>query len=424
MPVWDGLLDNMAKLSLVFPRWRRLRLCICVAILSVIGFLVSMSSKPKDDPCTNRDCPIREFGDTGKTILWYFVPRYVLDSPERVPLRRCPELGCYVTTNRRYLPHAHAVLLSAQQILGNSQPVRYRDQVWVYHNNEPMYLFYENLIEEFRRPQWRSAFNWTMDFRHDSDLQRPYSQLRTRSSTVNRDYSTIVQKKTKLVAWAVSNCIDVSGRLSYAHELQKYIPVDIYGRCGSGAFSRSTPEEWNDYLNSTYKFYLSFESSFCKDYISEKFFNNFNLDLVTVARGGGNYTRDVPRGTYINTADFKSPKELADHLLYLHNNHDKYIEILKRKQRYFYTTEAYYFTTQTDILHPFSERYVEHYYEEKPMCQLCSRLHNLSGYSKTIPDIVPWIKLGKCSSSGDLPVTYFLYVLSFVLTLTVMTGIR
>jgi hypothetical protein len=41
------------------------------------------------------------------------------------------------------------------------------------------------------------------------------------------NYST---NKTKKIAWFVSNCHPKNERLKYAHELQKYIQVDIYGR--------------------------------------------------------------------------------------------------------------------------------------------------------------------------------------------------
>ena len=42
---------------------------------------------------------------------------------------------------------------------------------------------------------------------------------------------TVIQNKTKLVAWVVANC--GGGRARYAEELKKHIPVDIYGKCSS-----------------------------------------------------------------------------------------------------------------------------------------------------------------------------------------------
>ena len=43
-----------------------------------------------------------------------------------------------------------------------------------------------------------------------------------------------------------------------------------------------------DILNTTYKFYLAFENEICQEYITEKFFENFDYDVLLVSRG------DVP----------------------------------------------------------------------------------------------------------------------------------
>ena len=72
----------------------------------------------------------------------------------------------------------------------------------------------------------------------------------------------------------MTNCNDRNGRWQYAHELQKYIPVDIYGACGTKTCPRSTANKCFDMLHTDYKFYLAFENSNCKDYITEKFFLN------------------------------------------------------------------------------------------------------------------------------------------------------
>jgi hypothetical protein len=121
----------------------------------------------------------------------------------------------------------------------------------------------------------------------------------------NENVKTIKQEKnyaankTKQVAWFVSNCgaryshlfsyeirqsLDFeqriyffffrNGRLNYARELGKYINVDIYGACGSKRCARSSADKCFSLLDKEYKFYLAFENSNCKNYITEKFFVN------------------------------------------------------------------------------------------------------------------------------------------------------
>ena len=64
-----------------------------------------------------------------------------------------------------------------------------------------------------------------------------------------------------------------NGRLEYARELSKYISVDIYGSCSNKTCPRTNSKCFS-MLDTDYKFYLAFENSNCRDYITEKFFVN------------------------------------------------------------------------------------------------------------------------------------------------------
>lgn len=82
----------------------------------------------------------------------------------------------------------------------------------------------------------------------------------------------IVRGKSKLVTWFVSNCYAKSGRMEYVQELSEHIGVDVYGKCGTSSCDRGR-NCFGDVIEPNYFFYLSFENSFCDDYVTEKLMN-------------------------------------------------------------------------------------------------------------------------------------------------------
>ena len=141
--------------------------------------------------------------------------------------------------------------------------------------------------------------------------------------------------KNKLVAWFVSHCNTSSDRESYVKELQKYIPVDIYGACGPlNCSGKKMNEKCYRMLERDYKFYLSFENSICKDYVTEKIGIILNYDIIPVTLGGANYSVMVPPNSYINALDFSSPRQLAQYLKYLAKNQKEYLKYFEWKAVY------------------------------------------------------------------------------------------
>nr|KAG5685560.1 hypothetical protein BaRGS_032422 [Batillaria attramentaria] len=185
--------------------------------------------------------------------------------------------------------------------------------------------------------------------------------------------------KTKNAAWFVSNCNrPESKRKEYAEELSKFIDVDIYGRCGPLDCPKENQSQCINLLNSTYRYYLAFENSFCKDYVTEKIFDQFKgVHVIPVVRGGADYKKIFPDGTYINAADFKRPADLADHLKRLGSDLDAYSAMLRRKSRYRYKD-----------MHP------------QAYCKLCELLH--SPKEKTYSNFPKWLWDGMCWEPNDV----------------------
>lgn len=205
--------------------------------------------------------------------------------------------------------------------------------------------------------RYKDYFNWTMTYRKDSDVLLSYGRIRKRlkSSTMSKTSGN----KTKLVAWMATQCSTDGRRESYIQQLRSYINIDVYGLCGR-LFCARHPVDIShrrcyDMLESTYKFYLSFENSICRDYATEKFFNILKRRIVPVVYGGADYKSIAPAGSYIN-ARLYSPAQLAEYLLRIDANETLYEEFFRWKKDYYVEAGV------TSMA-------------RRGFCDLCSRLH-------------------------------------------------
>ncbi len=122
-------------------------------------------------------------------------------------------------------------------------------------------------------------------------------------------------------------------------------------------------------LNKTYKFYLSFENSVCRDYITEKFFQRILASVVPIVLRRSDYIGKAPENSFIAVDDFESPKELAQYLYYLDRNNTAYFEYFLWREKF----ESYYFN------------------EADYACKLCEKLHDpFLPDSKVYDDVHTW----------------------------------
>ena len=145
--------------------------------------------------------------------------------------------------------------------------VLFHEPSWPYKHIPPkrsphqLYVFWTMEPPTRQRPtlKWKKFnkfFNWTMTYRRDSEVFHPYgwsNKLATESSAVvssgralHVDKPTVnyAKGKTKMAAWFVSNCDEASsGRNELVQHLQKFIKVDVYGKCGEF----SCPRTQDDY---------------------------------------------------------------------------------------------------------------------------------------------------------------------------------
>ncbi|XP_020290110.1 alpha-(1,3)-fucosyltransferase C-like isoform X2 [Pseudomyrmex gracilis] len=266
--------------------------------------------------------------------------------------RNCPVDKCEIVNDRDYLHVADydAILFHGNSLERNDMPR---------NRSAKQFYVYVNLESPSNRPYdyYEDYFNLTMTYRQDSDIPWTYFIIEDAQSgkfvapSKNPDWkvprntsveeavnevpeiSNVVRSKSKLVTWFVSNCQAKSGRLEYVEELSKHIGVDIYGKCGTSNCDREQ-KCFSDVVEPNYFFYLSFENSFCDDYVTEKVMNPLRYNIVPVVYGGANYSQFIPPNSYVNALDFDSPKELATYLKYLSRDLSRYQSFLQWKKYY------------------------------------------------------------------------------------------
>ncbi|XP_023932051.1 alpha-(1,3)-fucosyltransferase fut-1-like [Lingula anatina] len=286
----------------------------------------------------------------------------------------CPISNCIYTEDKSLADKSDAIVFIARSL--GKKPKKLPHQRWVWVTHESSCNSGEN------GGVWEGMFNWTMTFRRDSDIFAPWFFLKKRDKPLIKNFTEITLKKTKMVAWFVSNCNTQSRREDYVRELQKYIKVDIYGNCGPLKCSKRENEKCEAKMKKEYKFYLSFENSISTDYISDKFWKTAGQNIVPITRGSpANYSRvGIQPSWHISTNDFKSPKDLAHYLHYLANNVTAYVKYLEWKSVY-----------DVDL-------------RLKSYCELCAKLNDpsepVTWYAKG--KLAEWFNKGHCLPPSDL----------------------
>lgn len=274
---------------------------------------------------------------------------------------KCPVDTCEIVTSQDEAPDADAVLFKDRFVAPKYR--RPWHQVWILYLLECPYHT-QSFINI------KNIFNWTATYRHDSDIVAPYEKFvsyEDGGTSAQRPASSAPRNKTKKVAWFVSNCAARNQRLQFARKLAAYIDVDIYGTCGSLKCPRAQAGHCFELLDRDYKFYLAFENSNCKDYITEKFFvNGLGRDVVPIVMGARplDYVRASPTRSFIHVEDFPSVKALAEYLHLLDRNETLYNEYLRWKG---------------------SGEFINTYF----WCRLCAMLH-APPLPKVYPDIGAW----------------------------------
>ncbi|XP_035003383.1 4-galactosyl-N-acetylglucosaminide 3-alpha-L-fucosyltransferase 9-like isoform X1 [Hippoglossus stenolepis] len=234
--------------------------------------------------------------------------------------------GCRLTDDKSLYHEAHGVFIHHRDIHGNLENLPSEPRPWF---QKWVWINMESPSNCAKLPGLDNLFNLTSCYRSDSDIPVPYGILVPQTSDVE---SFQLPTKDKLVCWIVSHWQKGLERIQYYNKLKEHIQIETYGK----AFGKTVDVQNYDSILSSCKFYLSFENSQHKDYISEKVYKPMKLGTVPVVLGTSreNYEDHIPGDSFIHVDDFSSPKELAERLLHLGQNTTEYMRYFDWKKRY------------------------------------------------------------------------------------------
>lgn len=285
---------------------------------------------------------------------------------------------CLFTRDKHQLSHASIVAFHLYDAKRSELPERAWstnvNQQWIFVTGEsPINFYYNN--PSFSPYVLNNYFDRAISYKSDSSYPTfaPIIQPRHLSPTERQNEQNqnlnIFKSKKKPILWFVSNCITFSRREKFVEELNQYLSIDIYGKCGKPCSTESSdrpcPVDLNDYY-----FYLAFENSRCHSYITEKFWNiisdkKHRVVPIVLGADENDYEQIAPKHSFIHVNHYRTVKDLAKYLEYLMANPEKYLE-------YFQWRET------IDVQEPNPGRWVS------LLCPLCQMAENVRQSSATV----------------------------------------
>ena len=232
---------------------------------------------------------------------------------------------CQMTHDRTQALPSSVTIFHASDInrKGFVFPKQEEGAAWVYHDAEAPHYQTKDVLDRM---------HYTMTYRLDSDFPWGYLKAQQLMDVMETPPPLPRPKQKASIAWIVSNCKASNDRHHYVKELMRYIDVDVYGHClNNKAWPPETPTVVE--LIGSYPFYLAFENSNCKDYVTEKLANAYLAGVVPIVDGPSDYAPFIPSTHAVIRIDaFSHPSELANHIKTLLANQTLYNTYLDYKR--------------------------------------------------------------------------------------------
>lgn len=272
---------------------------------------------------------------------------------------------CHLTDDRSLQSKAQGVLIFHSSInddLSNLPTSRTRLQRWIWFNMD-------SPTNTRRIAGIQGLFNLTMTYRRDADIEIRWKV----NARKNSDKDFVLPKKERLLCWIVdSNDLHTKSgeRYTFFIELVKHIKVDLFDKASDDLKGD------NYFLTISYcKFYLSFENSIHRDYITETFTGPLAVGTVPIALGPPrrNYEKFAPSASFIHVNDFPDAGALAEFLLKLDNDDKAYKAFFEWWK--FYTVKRHFTEAKYEFAHA--------------ICQACRFVDRNKDF-RVVPDLYKW----------------------------------
>uniref|UniRef100_A0A7I5E768 Fucosyltransferase n=1 Tax=Haemonchus contortus TaxID=6289 RepID=A0A7I5E768_HAECO len=293
--------------------------------------------------------PLRFFQEQSSVpliVAWTAYFRDTISNKLKTSLANCPFRCDIVERSTRDHRIPSAYILHGRDINVSDLPERrYPNQLMVFMLFEP---------PPYAGRAWQKLppnyFNATMTYRKSSDYPLPYGKFVRRSSIdkrqmvfSERQIQKAMKRKTNGALLLMSRCLTYSDRESVIRRLSAKINITIVGRCTSafpGATSVYCPDstrgdKCEEELVESHRFYLAFENSLCRDYITEKFFLRISQLMIPIVVNRAFYEGNgIPPSSFIALDDFKNDDELANHLNELQHNSKLFLKYFEWTKYY------------------------------------------------------------------------------------------
>ncbi|OWF36239.1 alpha-(1,3)-fucosyltransferase 10-like [Mizuhopecten yessoensis] len=258
----------------------------------------------------------------------------------------CGDEACDVSVRRglKNDPNVRAFLFYGTEFEFSHLPLpRLPRHLWALEHDESP----KNNEFIFSHEEVMTLFNYTSTFKRESSYPVTTMALPSVTWLQSTEYFLTSARKNELqnrkglapVLFVHSDCNVPSARDEYLSMLQKFIKVDVYGRCHTNkelpthlrGMEKYQKKDFFKFV-AQYKFAFAFENAVCDDYMTEKLWRPFHLGVVPIVFGSPKVKEFLPSDkSALVVDDFPSVEKLAATIKNMDENDYIYDEYLNFK---------------------------------------------------------------------------------------------